>query len=909
LCILLFLTFLIPAQADSYEWSTPTTLISNIDSYYDLASDSQKNWHIVYQTIELGNPNRHKIHYTNSTGIDLVLDSGSTISDENGMLSGTSLFDPRISIDSSDGVHITYIEDTFSGTSALKYTKKTQGSWSTPTTLRSNIDSYYDLASDSQKNWHIVYQTIELGNPNRHKIHYTNSTGIDLVLDSGSTISDENGMLSGTSLFDPRISIDSSDGVHITYIEDTFSGTSALKYTKKTQGSWSTPTTLRSNIDSYYDLASDSQKNWHIVYQTIELGNPNRHKIHYTNSTGIDLVLDSGSTISDENGMLSGTSLFDPRISIDSSDGVHITYIEDTFSGTSALKYTKKDAPPVPVILVWGWNGCAENWDLIKSWLETDGHTVTILDYDDSQYATVGANTLSSCVMDFNSQGYPKVDIIAHSFGGIASRTYIEEMGGDQKVRNLIMIATPNHGTRLADYLTGTLPNDPYENSLVDIFFALYRHMHKARDWDSSINLRTIDNPRLFFLNNQFRYNSNIKTHYYTVAGTGHYPKKVTSHEKFNPGLDDGVTTADSVMLPGIPIYYINLDHSSLVNPFRVLDFDSDPIVNGQIQRSKAEITLDLYSNIIKPILQGTPPNPSLYPKPSEVDPDDHQTLPDLADSIKVQISNGQTVQGNFNIPSNLRGGTIQITFYHQFSDFVFTITSPSGRTISPDVAQDDPFIEFIKDENYWYYTLNHPESGDWEYEITAIDVPEEGEDITIYINEIPLSSPPPVVSLLFHPGWNFISIPKSLSDGNNTAVIFDTIEKNGRPIYSYDTENDQWITLEEITLLEPLEAYWIYSTGLAEVTLDYNTAPETPSFKQLYSGWNSIGLGSLYAEQTEKCLSTIDGKWTVLLEFDSGLQMYFPPQVEGANTWDMQPGRGYWVYMNEPGDIVSLIG
>jgi len=43
--------------------------------------------------------------------------------------------------------------------------------------------------------------------------------------------------------------------------------------------------------------------------------------------------------------------------------------------------------------------------------------------------------------------GKNKVIIIAHSMGGLVSRYYIENLGGDSKVDKLVTIGTPNHGT------------------------------------------------------------------------------------------------------------------------------------------------------------------------------------------------------------------------------------------------------------------------------------------------------------------------------------------------------------------------------------------------------------------------------------------------------------------------------
>jgi len=472
-------------------------------------------------------------------------------------------------------------------------------------------------------------------------------------------------------------------------------------------------------------MAVDSRGGLHTVYYTEEEITTDYyiHRLWYRNASGFSEEIGSWTTTSHH------SPISNMDIDIDPSNGVHIVYGIDL--GERHYLYVKK-APP-PIILVWGWNGCAENWDLIKPWLEDDGFNVTVLNYDDSKYATVGANTLASCVTYYKALGYPKVDIIAHSFGGLVSRTYIEDMGGDNNVRNLIMIATPNHGTRLADYLTGTIPDDPLGNSLMEIGLGMSRQIKEQKDWDSSINLRTIDNPRLSDLNNNFN-PSSINTNYFTIAGTHPYPDKWTSYKSFLPGYDDGVTTVDSVTLPEIPLYCIGLDHSSILNPYRVLNFDPfSQVKNQEIQDETAKITYNLYSNVIREILDGTPPNPTLYPKPPGGDPTDNYILPTIFDKIVIRINNGQNVKGNLNIPSSYKQPQIEIGFKFEFSDFIFNISTPSGTVITPEVAQTDPDIGFTIDDHYWYYTIMNPEAGLWGYSITATEVPLEGENLTIY--------------------------------------------------------------------------------------------------------------------------------------------------------------------------------
>ncbi|MFC9386010.1 esterase/lipase family protein [Streptomyces venezuelae] len=50
--------------------------------------------------------------------------------------------------------------------------------------------------------------------------------------------------------------------------------------------------------------------------------------------------------------------------------------------------------------------------------------------------------------------GHAEVDIVGHSLGGLIARYYVQRLGGDSRVRTLVMLGTPHSGTtvaRLAD--------------------------------------------------------------------------------------------------------------------------------------------------------------------------------------------------------------------------------------------------------------------------------------------------------------------------------------------------------------------------------------------------------------------------------------------------------------------------
>jgi hypothetical protein len=156
--------------------------------------------------------------------------------------------------------------------------------------------------------------------------------------------------------------------------------------------------------------------------------------------------------------------------------------------------------------------------------------------------------------------------------------------------------------------------------------------------------------------------------------------------------------------------------------------------------------------------------------------------------------------------------------------------------------------------------------------------------------------------------GWNCISVPFYLVPGKNNASIFNIVDTSGQPVYLYNAEVGEWIQVSRDDEIQPLNAYWIYSTNWTNVPIYRNIdQPSVPGLKHLYTGWNAIGPGSVYWTPVEQQLPTIQDKWQVILEFNSPLQIYYPPEVKGqTNGWGMEPAKGYWIYMKEPGDLVA---
>ena len=110
---------------------------------------------------------------------------------------------------------------------------------------------------------------------------------------------------------------------------------------------------------------------------------------------------------------------------------------------------------PLPVLLIHGYASDASIWNEWKSFLDRDhipNKLVTFASDDPCGSSIDHAKELNKIVNEFKSEtGSPKINIVAHSKGGLDARVYLANNLSNANVANLIMIGTPNKGTPIAD--------------------------------------------------------------------------------------------------------------------------------------------------------------------------------------------------------------------------------------------------------------------------------------------------------------------------------------------------------------------------------------------------------------------------------------------------------------------------
>lgn len=165
--------------------------------------------------------------------------------------------------------------------------------------------------------------------------------------------------------------------------------------------------------------------------------------------------------------------------------------------------------------------------------------------------------------------------------------------------------------------------------------------------------------------------------------------------------------------------------------------------------------------------------------------------------------------------------------------------------------------------------------------------------------------------SLTLQNGWNFVSVPKALAASANTASkLFANVDTADRAILAYDASGQKWDQVDATTVIKPLHGYWIYSNSVADVPLSYVTDPTVPAVKQLYTGWNAVGVSAHEAVTADTVFSGTN--WRVALPWNLSDGLWNSAIVNGGGASNsaeqyMTLGNGIWLYVDTNGTMIGL--
>jgi len=174
-------------------------------------------------------------------------------------------------------------------------------------------------------------------------------------------------------------------------------------------------------------------------------------------------------------------------------------------------------------------------------------------------------------------------------------------------------------------------------------------------------------------------------------------------------------------------------------------------------------------------------------------------------------------------------------------------------------------------------------------------------------------SAPPPANSINVASGWNFISVPKKLAAGSDTAsFVFTGVNTGGHTIWEYNSSAGSWHNMTADDPVKPLRGIWIFSDHAMAVplTFDIPQNPQLPPTRTLYPGWNAIGFTGTVPASAHDMLSSVDSIWSVLIGFDANYGQYTVIHGGGpafADTRELSMGNGFWVFVSSQGTLAAI--
>lgn len=114
-----------------------------------------------------------------------------------------------------------------------------------------------------------------------------------------------------------------------------------------------------------------------------------------------------------------------------------------------------------PVVLVPGYGGSQQSLAALAGRLRADGRDATVLALpgDGTGDLDGQARALQAAVGGvLRRTGAPSVDLIGYSAGGVVARLYVARHGGRARVRRVVTLGSPHHGTDLAASADAVVP-------------------------------------------------------------------------------------------------------------------------------------------------------------------------------------------------------------------------------------------------------------------------------------------------------------------------------------------------------------------------------------------------------------------------------------------------------------------
>ena len=236
-------------------------------------------------------------------------------------------------------------------------------------------------------------------------------------------------------------------------------------------------------------------------------------------------------------------------------------------------------------------------WGRIPEELVKNGATIYYGNHSSSLAVKDSAEELAKRIKEIVKEtNCEKVNVIAHSKGGLDTRYAIANLGMDKYIASLTMINTPNHGCLFADYLMTKAPNKLKKKVSSSYNFALKKLGDTEPDFIAGVT--DLTHPKTEELNKKMKDSKNV---YYQAFGSvlnhpinGRFPFNLTNaYVKQFDGKNDG--------LVGIESFPIDKNFTLIETPYRrgishgdIVDINRENIKGFDVREFYVELVKNL---------------------------------------------------------------------------------------------------------------------------------------------------------------------------------------------------------------------------------------------------------------------------------------------------------------------------
>ena len=231
-------------------------------------------------------------------------------------------------------------------------------------------------------------------------------------------------------------------------------------------------------------------------------------------------------------------------------------------------------------------------WGRVPEELIKNGATIYYGNHSSSLSVSDSAEELADRIKQIIKEtNCKKVNVIAHSKGGLDTRYAISNLGMDKYIASLSMINTPNHGCLFADYLLNKAPKGLKDKVASGYNFTLKKLGDKDPDFIAGVTDLTTKNVEE--LNKKMKSNKNV---YYRAYGSvlkkatsGRFPLNLTNNFVGHfDGKNDG--------LVGIESFPLDNNFTLIETPYKrdVIDLNRENIDGYDVREFYVQLVKEL---------------------------------------------------------------------------------------------------------------------------------------------------------------------------------------------------------------------------------------------------------------------------------------------------------------------------